>query len=86
MTQEREVMAVLVELFREILGDSAIDLRPDDKESDIPGFDSSKKVLLILAVEERFGIYTQSEEIDALRRVADWVALVLRHGANPARA
>jgi len=82
MTREREVIAVLVELFREILGDPAIDLRPEDKESDIPGFDSGKKVLLILAVEERFGIYTQSEEVDGLCRVGDWVALVLRHSTT----
>ena len=56
---------------------------------EIPGwtksaFDSGKKILLILAVEERFGIYTQSEEIDALRRIGDWVALVLRHSADAA--
>jgi acyl carrier protein len=76
---ETEICAVLTKLFREILDNPRLEPRPDDGEYDIPGFDSGKKVLLILAVEERFGIRLRSREIDALRRFQDWVTLVHRH-------
>lgn len=80
-----DVRAVLVELFREQLGDARLELRPDDAEQDLPGFDSGKKVLLILATEERFGIRLRSREVDSLKRFGDWVALVHRHlGLPPA--
>ena len=75
MTQA-EVLAVLTDLFREILDDPLIELKPGNKESDIPGFDSAKKVHLVLSVEERFGIRLHSREIDALRSVADWAGII----------
>ncbi len=76
---EADTRAVLVELFRKELGDPRLEPQPDDLEYNIPGFDSGKKVLLILAVEERFAIRLRSREIDALRRFDDWVTLIHRH-------
>lgn len=78
MTQS-EIRAILVELLRSITGDLHLEPQPDDLEYDIPGFDSGKKVLLVLAVEERFAMRLRSREIDALRRFDDWVTLVHRH-------
>lgn len=78
---EADIRAALAELFREELGSPRLELRPDDAEQDLPGFDSGKKVLLILATEERFGIRLRSREVDALRRFGDWVTLVHRHVA-----
>lgn len=88
---EHEVHAVLADLIRDIVGDPHVQIRATDKESDIPGFDSGKKVLLVLALEDRFGFQTRSSEIDALRTIGDWLALVLRHcrdeqpAASPSR-
>ena len=76
-----DIQVALTELFREVLGDPGLDLQPGDSEGDIPGFDSGKKVLLVLAVEERFDIRLRSREIDALRCIGDWVSLVHRHCA-----
>jgi acyl carrier protein len=75
MTQA-EILAVLTDLFREILDNSLIELKPTDKDSDIPGFDSAKKVHLVLSVEDRFGIQLRSCEIDDLRSVADWTRII----------
>jgi acyl carrier protein len=82
MTGETQIRVVLTELFREFLGDPRLEPKPDDLEHDIPGLDSGKKVQLILAVEERFGIRLRSREIDALRRFGDWLALVRRHRSD----
>lgn len=79
---EIDVQDVLAELFRRELGCPRLELRLDDAEQDLPGFDSGKKVLLILATEERFGIRLRSREVDALRRFGDWVKLVSRHLAR----
>jgi acyl-CoA synthetase (AMP-forming)/AMP-acid ligase II/acyl carrier protein len=76
---ELDIRGGLAQLFREELGNPRLELRSDDAEQDLPGFDSGKKVLLILATEERFGIRLRSREIDALRRFGDWVNLVSRH-------
>ena len=76
---EANTRAVLVDLFRKELGNPGLNPQPDDLEYSIPGFDSGKKVSLILAVEERFDIRLRSREIDALRRFDDWVTLVDRH-------
>lgn len=76
---EAEILAVLTALFRDIADDPKIELKPTDNDNDIPGFDSAKKVHLVLAVEERFAIRLRSREIDALRTVADWTKIIRAH-------
>ena len=59
-------------------------LRPELETCDIPSWDSAKMVMLILAVEERFDLRFRSREIDALRRIGDWVRLIdARLGSSP---
>ncbi len=76
---ESEITAVLIGLFREILDNPELELKPADQDRDIPGFDSAKKVHLVLAVEERFAIRLHSREIDMLRSVADWIKVIQAH-------
>lgn len=76
---EPEIVATLTGLFREILDNPLLELKPTDRDHDIPGFDSAKKVHLVLAVEERFTIRLHSREIDMLRSVADWTRIVQAH-------
>lgn len=78
---EAEIRATLTQLFRETLDAPDLELQPEQGEFDIPGFDSGIKVMLILAVEERFAIRLRNREIEALRRFGDWVALVHRHSS-----
>jgi acyl carrier protein len=80
-----DTQAALTTLIREVLENPDLELRPDDREGDVPGLDSGRKVLLILAVEERFGIRLRSREIDALRTIGDWIDLVHRHSTARAR-
>ena len=83
MTQG-QILAILTELFRDTLDNSLIELKLTDRESDIPGFDSAKKVHLVLSVEERFGIRLRSRDIDALRSVADWMRIVAARSGEAA--
>jgi acyl carrier protein len=81
---EAKVLAILTGLFRDILDDPLIELRPTDSDHDIPGFDSAKKVHLVLAVEEPFAIRLRSREIDSLRSVADWTRIICAHTGRAA--
>lgn len=76
---ESEITAVLTGLFRELLDNPELELKPADQDRDIAGFDSAKKVHLVLAVEERFAIRLHSREIDMLRSVADWIKVIQAH-------
>jgi acyl carrier protein len=76
---EAEARDLLTALLRDILRNPSIDPQPDDREADIPGFDSGTKLMLLIALEERLAIRLRSREIDALRRFGDWVALLQRH-------
>ena len=69
----------LLAIFRDVLENPALEIAPEDAESAIPGFDSGRKVFVVLEVEERFGLHLRSREIDALRRFGDWIATVERH-------
>ncbi|MFO1082241.1 MAG: acyl carrier protein [Reyranellaceae bacterium] len=69
----------LLAIFRDVLANPTLEIAPDDPESAIPGFDSGRKVFVVLEVEERFGLHLRSREIDALRRFGDWIATVERH-------
>ncbi len=78
-----DILSDLTAIFRDCFDDEAIVLLPSTSARDIPGWDSAKMVLLILAVEERFEIRMRTREIDALRCVGDWVKLIEARRYSP---
>jgi acyl carrier protein len=78
---DTEILNVLTGIFRENFDDETIVLRPATTARDIAGWDSAKMVMLILAVEEAFGVTFRSREIDALRAIGDWVVLIRQRAA-----
>ncbi|HXQ53707.1 MAG TPA: acyl carrier protein [Stellaceae bacterium] len=73
---EAEIYTALTEIFHEVFDDDAIVLKPELTAKDVKGWDSYKMVNIIIAVEERFGIKTRTQEIDKLQRVGDFVKLI----------
>jgi acyl carrier protein len=73
---EAEIYQKLTAMFREFFDDSTIVLRPETSARDIDGWDSAKMVTIILGVENAFGFQARSQEIDRLRCVGDFVALI----------
>ena len=73
---ETEILAELTEILREAFGDDALTVTPETTAKDVPGWDSIRMVSILIAVEDRFGIKTRSREIDRLRSVGDFVALI----------
>jgi acyl carrier protein len=74
---EAEVYGSLTTMFRDFFDDPTIVLRPETAARDIEGWDSAKMVSIILGVEETFGFEMSSSEIDGLRCIADFVAVIL---------
>lgn len=71
-----ELLAALTQIFRENFNDDGLVLMMTTTARDIPGWDSAKMVMLVLAVEERFDVRFRSRDIDALGAIGDWVALI----------
>jgi acyl carrier protein len=76
MVAAEKIYAALNEIFRELFGDETISLNPGTTARDIAGWDSVKMVIIILAVEARFGVKFRSREIDQLNSVGDLADLV----------
>ncbi len=73
---ETEILAALTEVLRDAFGDDTLTVTPETTAKDVPGWDSIRMVSILIAVEDRFGIKTRSREIDRLRSVGDFVALI----------
>jgi acyl carrier protein len=82
MTQS-ELLDALTQIFRENFDDEKLALGMSTTARDIPGWDSAKMVMLVLAVEERFDVRFRSKEIDALRSIGDWVVLIEAANVKP---
>ena len=80
---EAEVYDRLTLIFREFFDDPALALAPETSPRDIEGWDSAKTVAILLEIEESFGFEMSSDEIDGLRCVADFAAVILSRTAEP---
>ena len=77
-----DIEAGLTAVFRETFADPSLVLRPDMTAKDVAGWDSLKMVIIIMAVEERFGIEMRTSEMEGLRCVGDFLSLIERQTAH----
>jgi acyl carrier protein len=83
---EAEVYRTLTAMFRDFFDDPVLVLSPQTSPRDIAGWDSAKTVTILLEIEETFGFEMSSGEIDGLRCVGDFVAVILsRTGGSTSR-
>ena len=75
---EAEVYVRLTEVLRDVFLRDELVATPELTAAAVPGWDSLKQVDIILSVEERFSLTFTSREIDQLRKVGDFVALIMR--------
>ncbi len=73
---DAEIYDALNDIFRDVLVDDTISLKPETTANDIEGWDSFSNIILIVAAEERFGVKLNSREIEGLKNVAGLVALI----------
>jgi acyl carrier protein len=76
------VLGELAGIVRDVFDDQDLAVTAATTPGDVPGWDSGKTVMLVLAVEARFGVTFKSREIERLRSVGDWVRLLAAHGVH----
>ena len=75
-TRSIPIIEELTMVFREVFDDDDLVLHDSTTAADIPGWDSQNHVVLILAVEQRFGVRFRTSELDVLRDVGNFVQLL----------
>lgn len=74
--QDEQIYAKLTEVFRDVLDDDTLVLRPDLTANDVEEWDSFNHINLIVAVEQRFGIKFQTAELESMQNVGHLVDLI----------
>jgi acyl carrier protein len=75
MTDE-ELYAGLNDIFRQVLDDDSIDLKPTMTADDVDGWDSMNHIFIVVEIERRFGIKFQAAEMEELKNVGELATLV----------
>ena len=71
-----QILTELTEIFRTVLDDDTLVLRPETTAADVPGWDSMNHITIVVEAEQHFGIKVRTAEIEALRNVGDFVSLI----------
>ncbi|MFF7710995.1 phosphopantetheine-binding protein [Pseudomonas sp. NPDC007930] len=76
------VLHALTGLFRELFDDDTLVLNPQTTADQVDGWDSQMHVMLIVAAEQRFGVKFRTAELESLRDVGQFVALIEHKSAG----
>jgi acyl carrier protein len=71
-----ELYTALNDIFRQVLGDDEIDLKPSMTAEDVDGWDSMNHIFIVVEIEKRFGVKFQAAEMEELKNVGELAALV----------
>jgi acyl carrier protein len=75
---ESEIYSRLENIFRDVIGDESISLKPETTADDIEGWDSVTHVSLIVSIEMEFKIKIRTDEMETLKNVDEMVNLIRR--------
>jgi acyl carrier protein len=82
---DAELYSGLNEIFRQVLDDDEIDLKPTMTADDVEGWDSMNHIFIVVEIEKRFGIKFQAAEMEELKNVGELAALVREKTAASGR-
>ncbi len=72
------ILMKLTELFREIFDDDNLVLIPATAAADVAGWDSMNHIAIVVETERRFGVKFRTTEIEAVKSVGDFIALIAK--------
>ncbi len=76
MPDEAAIYASLAETFSEVFERDDLRLSAQTSARDIDGWDSLKQIMILVNLEEKFGIKFSTREMDSLGCVGDLVSLI----------
>ena len=80
-----EIMGVLTDVFRKVLGDPALTLTPETTAEGVRNWNSLNHIIIVVEVERRFGIKFLTGEMEELENVGGLVDLIERRLAKISR-
>ncbi len=75
---QNQVYDELTEILRDVFDNPDVVATPELSAKDVPEWDSFNHINVVLAAEMRFGVKFRTSEIEGLRNVGDFVALIER--------
>ena len=66
-----QILAQLNEVFRDVLDDEKVVLRPETTADDVEGWDSLNNIQLVVATEKKFKIRFTATEIQGFQNVGE---------------
>lgn len=79
---DAEILDTLNDIFRDILDDEDIELTPETTAQDVADWDSANHINIIVSAEMRFGVKFSSGDVERMKNVGDFVALIRRKLAD----
>ena len=76
LPDEATIYDTLVEIFRDVFEREDLRLSARTSARDIDGWDSLKQIMILVNLEEKFGIKFSTREMDSLGCVGDLVSLI----------
>ena len=76
MPDEAAIYAGLAEIFGDVFERDDLRLSAPTNALDIEGWDSLRQIMILVNVEERFGIKFTTREMDGLGNVGELVSLI----------
>jgi acyl carrier protein len=73
-----QVLEQLTGIIRDVLNNETLVLTPETVAADVPEWDSFNHINIVVATEVKFGIKFKTAELEQLRNVGEFVALIER--------
>jgi acyl carrier protein len=73
-----QVLEQLTNIIRDVLNNDTLALTAETVAADVPEWDSFNHINIVVATEVRFGIKFKTAELEQLRNVGEFVALIER--------
>ena len=73
---EASILAELTEIFREVFDNDSLILTAETSAEDVEGWDSMNHITIVVESERRFNVKFRTTEIEGLKNVGEFVALI----------
>lgn len=77
-----EIYQRLTGIFRTTFDDDTLTISPTTSAKDVDGWDSFNHINIVVATEQAFGIKFTTAEIQVLKNIGDFVALIEKKSAK----
>jgi len=75
---DSQILEQLTDIIRDVVNNETLTLKPETVAADVPEWDSFNHINIVVAAEVKFGIKFKTAELEQVRNVGEFVALIER--------